>query len=191
MAVQEQQNFISAAEFWTISHSPEYADKVVELIEGELVIMSRPGWEHGYITGEMYHFIRQHARQHNLGYATVESGYIIEKKPKGKDTVLGPDVAFVAANRMPDPLPDGYMPIVPDLVVEVVSPNDLAFEIEDKVALYLKAGVRLIWVMNPRSKTITIHRPGSVAILDQHGTLDGEDVLPGFTLKVAEVFPKK
>lgn len=190
MVVEAQAKLISAAEFWDIAHAPEYDDQLVELVEGVVVTMSRPGWKHGVVTGELYFYVRQHVKIHNLGYVSVESGFILFKNPGGKDTVFGPDVAFVRLERAPQGLPEsGYAPFPPDLAVEVVSPNDKVYDISDKVDVYLRAGTQLVWVVDPSSRTVIVHRPDGIAAYDLNGVLDGGSVLPGFTLAVRDIFP--
>jgi Uma2 family endonuclease len=188
MVVQEK--LISADEFWEISHHPDFADKSLELVGGVLVVMSRPGVEHGLTVVKIVTPMFQHVEQHDLGYVTVESGYILFKNSEGRDTVRGPDVAFVAKERAPNGFTERYAPFAPDLAVEVVSPNDLVYDVEEKVDEYLRAGTRLVWVISPRSKTVTVYTPTSIKIVDINGTLDGGDVLPGFSLLVTTIFPR-
>src|SRR5207302_1787339 len=108
-------------------------------------------------------------------------------KPK---QVRMPDAAFVSAGRLPeDGTPDGYIKIAPDIAVEVISPNEEYEEVEEKVAEYRSAGVKLIWVISPKSKTVLIRRlDGTCTEVGEAGTLSGENVLPGFTCTVAELF---
>lgn len=193
MAVQDaQEKFISAEDLWELSQLPEYADKILELTEGVIVEMSRPGGTHGEVALRVGAAVLQHVDTHRLGYVTVETGYIVGKKPNGRDTVRGPDVAFVKSERAPDGLPDGYVPFAPDLAVEVVSPNDLAHEVEEKILDLLKSGTKLIWVFYPVTRNVIERRPGGKsAVYDEHDTLDGGDILPGFRLLVGSVFPAK
>jgi Uma2 family endonuclease len=108
-------------------------------------------------------------------------------KPK---QVRMPDTAFVSTGKLPDDRsPEGYITVAPDIAVEVVSPNETYEEVEAKVAEYRSAGVKLIWIISPKSKTVLIRRlDGTCAEVDETGTLSGEDVLPGFTCAVAELF---
>ncbi|MFO0796996.1 MAG: Uma2 family endonuclease [Gemmataceae bacterium] len=101
-----------------------------------------------------------------------------------------PDVSFVAKGRLPDDKPPkGYVSIAPDLAVEVLSPGELAEELAEKLADYRSAGIRLVWVVSPATRMVAIRRAdGTLAELDESGTLSGEDVLPGFTCTVAELF---
>jgi Uma2 family endonuclease len=110
--------------------------------------------------------------------------------PNHPKLVRMPDASFVASGRLPDDdSPDGYIKVAPDIAVEVVSPNEEYEEVEAKVAEYRSAGVKLIWVISPKSKTVLIRRlDGSCAEVGEAGTLSGEDVLPGFTCRVAELF---
>jgi Uma2 family endonuclease len=184
-----QEKFYTAEEFWEISHRPAYKGKRLRLIEGVLVEMSPAGGKHGGLALKLGRLVGDHVEEHDLGYTTAaETGYILFKNPNGKDTVQAPDAGFVAAHRLPNGLPDGYLPFAPDLAVEVVSPNDSADDIQDKVTLYLKYGTRLVWVFYPRSQTVVAHTPNGSRSISADGTLDGEDVLPGFSVKVRDIF---
>jgi Uma2 family endonuclease len=110
--------------------------------------------------------------------------------PTEPKLVRMPDASFVSAGRLPDDgSPDGYIKVAPDIAVEVVSPNETYEEVETKVAEYRSAGVKLIWIISPKSKTALIRRAdGTCAEVAETGTLSGEDVLPGFTCAVAELF---
>lgn len=99
------------------------------------------------------------------------------------------DGVFISKNRMPDRPGDGHLRIAPDLVVEVVSPNDVAADVETKVDEYLHAGVRLIWVVYPETRAVNVFRPGgSDSRITADGILSGEDVVPGFSMPVADIF---
>lgn len=107
--------------------------------------------------------------------------------------VRKPDVTVVSALRLaalPDPNP-GYMPIVPDLAVEVISPKDLAYEVEEKVHEYMDAGFPLVWVAHPKARTITVHQPGQrPVVFTAEDEITADSVLPGFRCKVGEFFPQ-
>ena len=104
--------------------------------------------------------------------------------------VRKPDVSFVRKGRFPDGrIPRGHIRVVPDMIAEIVSPNDIAEELETRVTQYLQAGVRLVWVVYPLTHTVYVYRPdGSAARLAGDATLTGEDVLPGFTLAISLLF---
>jgi Uma2 family endonuclease len=101
-----------------------------------------------------------------------------------------PDISFVAKGRLPDDKsPEGYVKLAPDLAVEVASPKDTYEEVQIKVAEYKSAKVRLIWVVSPKTRTVLIRRlDGTCAEVGEAGELSGEDVIPGFTCKVADLF---
>ncbi|MEO8394955.1 MAG: Uma2 family endonuclease, partial [Chloroflexota bacterium] len=125
----------------------------------------------------------------DLGYTTAaETGYILFKNPTGKDTVVAPDVGFISKQRLPQGLPKGYIPVAPDLAVEVVSPGDRADEIDQKVVLYLRYGTRLIWMVYPKTKTVIAHTANGIQRFDINDTLEGGDVLPGFKMAIREIF---
>jgi Uma2 family endonuclease len=114
--------------------------------------------------------------------------------PAALTKIRKPDVSFIPSDRIPGgKLPAGHCPIAPGLAVEVVSPGDLAYEVEEKVAEYLEAGVPLVWIVNPPTRTVRVRRPktsnrGPVAELSGEDLISGEDVLPGFSCKVSEFF---
>jgi Uma2 family endonuclease len=125
----------------------------------------------------------------NAGFAFGSStGY--QCFPADSTTVRKPDASFVAKGRLPgDTTPDGHIKLAPDLAVEVVSTNDLAEEVETKIAEYRSAGVRLVWVISPTAKTVLVRRlDGTALTLTESDTLSGEEVVPGFTCKVADLF---
>jgi Uma2 family endonuclease len=107
------------------------------------------------------------------------------------DTVLGPDVAFVQAARVPpEGVPKKHWPMAPDLAVDIVSPRDRAGEIARKVARYLHAGTQMVWVLYPEKRTVVVHeRSGATRTLADGDTLDGGDVVPGFTCQVSALWP--
>jgi len=126
--------------------------------------------------------------QHKLGQVlAAETGFKIHVDP---DTVRAPDVAFVAKERIPPAdVPRGYWELSPDLVVEVVSPNDSAADVQDKVEEWLNAGVHRVWVVYPDTQTIHVYRSlKEVNVLKAGDTLDGEGMLPGFSSAVEEIF---
>jgi Uma2 family endonuclease len=110
--------------------------------------------------------------------------------PRDPKRVRLPDAAFVAAGRLPDDkTPEGYITVAPDIAVEVISPNELYEDVEAKVADYRSAGVKLVWVISPKSRTVLVRRlDGTSAELNEGGTLSGEDALPGFACPVSELF---
>jgi Uma2 family endonuclease len=161
-----------------------------ELVEGELVEMSPTGPEHGEVSGISSLIIGGFIRSHRLGrFYGAETGFRLRRDP---DTIRAPDFAFVAAGRITaDMDPTRYFDLAPDLVVEVVSPHDRASEVAKKVGEYLAAGVRLIWVAYPQIPAIAVHRPGvAMRMLLSGDELSGEDVLPGFSCRVVELFPE-
>ncbi len=187
MAVVERT--YTADDLLVLSHAPEYDEKRLELSDGELIIMAPASAKHGVCAMRFGRFIDTFVDSNQLGYVTAaETGYILFKNPNGRDTLRAPDVGFVALNRLPDGLPDGYVPFAPDLAVEVMSPHDTAEEIHKKVMEYLRYGTRLIWVVYPETRTVMVFTAQGSYTVDENGTLEGGDVLPGFSLKLSQVF---
>lgn len=190
MLVQER--FYTAEEFWELLGQPEYAGRRVELVEGEIREMAPAGGEHGEVAIGIGSLIWSHVQQNRLGRVTAaETGYVLYKNPDpgGRDTVRAPDVGFVSLERAPQPFSEKFVPLAPDLAVEVISPNDGAEAVEEKVLDYLRYGVRQVWLIYPSSKTVVVQTPAEIRRLAAADTLDGGDVLPGFSVRVGEIFP--
>jgi Uma2 family endonuclease len=193
MATLEQAYTVD--DLWAISHTLENDGRRYFLLEGELYEMPPTGWLHGDSTHQLAQHIGNHVAANKLGRVTgAETGYILYKNPDGKDTVLAPNVGFIAASRVPERLPDGYVPFAPDLAVEVVSPGNNEKELSMKIEAYLRYGTRLVWIVYPKEQKIHVYRPnketGEAALrfLRLEDSLDGEDVLPGFKLPLRTLF---
>ena len=159
-----------------------------ELIQGELHTMPPTFEDHGEITMRLSVILGQYVLAQRLGklYA-AETGFLIARDP---DTVRAPDIAFIAQARLSAPhSAPRWVPTIPDLVVEVVSSADRPAEVSAKVAMWLAAGVRLVWVVRPEEHTIDVHQPDAPSTtLTATETLDGADVVPGFMTDVATIF---
>jgi Uma2 family endonuclease len=130
----------------------------------------------------------EYVRTHRLGHVCgAETGFRIARTP---DTVRAPDVAFIRRERQgATPSSDGFFEGAPDLAVEVLSPGDTVFEVDEKTADWLRAGCSTVWVVNGRRRTVAVHAQGGpVRSLGDAEILDGGEVLPGFTLPVARIF---
>lgn len=158
-----------------------------ELVRGQLLREPPPGAEHGGVAATLTIHLGQFVRHHQLGRLFTESGFVLAEDPP---TVRAPDIAFIAAARIPPAgLPSRYFPGAPDLAVEVVSPSNTVAEIQGKVTDYLAAGASLVWVVEPRTRTVTVYRSErEIRILHEGDELDGGAVIPGFGLRVGEIF---
>ena len=159
-----------------------------ELIRGELCETKPSGGKHGEVVVNMVIPMGSHIKSRRLGrLAASDSGVLLERDP---DTVREPDIAYISAERLPlDVEVTGYYEVVPDLVVEVVSPGDSAREVMDKALMWLSYGTRLVWAVNPGSRTVDVYRPGERTVtLGVDDALDGLDVLTGFTCPVSDIF---
>ncbi len=159
-----------------------------ELVNGELRIMAPSGSEHVIVASKADRLVGNFVEANGLGLVFgAEGGFRIRSNP---DTVRAPDLAFVRRERIPAAgIPTGYWPGAPDLAVEVISPDDTYAEVEEKVRDWLDAGTEVVWVLNPRTQSLTVYLPGGEArILSATDTLTGEPVLPGFACQVIEFF---
>jgi Uma2 family endonuclease len=158
-----------------------------ELLRGELIMMSPAGSKHGMIAFRIGRLLSDFVEPRDLGIILgAETGFRIASDP---DTVLAPDAAFLSKERIGGSLPDGFFPGPPDLAVEVLSPNDRAGEVLAKVQDWLSAGCISLWVVDPKTQTVTVYGPDRRAIiLTSADTLTGGELLPGFSTSVAGIF---
>ena len=159
-----------------------------ELIRGVLQETVSVGRVHARIAIRIGGEFDRHVRRNRLGQVGgSDGGVLIERNP---DTVREPDVYFVSAERLPlDDQSDGYLEVVPELVVEIVSPNDVQQDVREKIEMWLEHGVSMALEVRPATRAIVVHRPGASAVaLTSNDVLDGGDVLPGFSLPLSEIF---
>ena len=158
-----------------------------ELIYGELVMMSPAGAEHGMVAARFVRYLAEFVEQRDLGAVfSSETGFTIERNP---DLVRAPDASFVSRDRIGASIPRGYFHGVPDLAVEVVSPDDRRREVAEKVNTWLAHGTRLVWVADPRPATVVVHRVGREPVtLRAPDEIRDEALLPGFVLPLSKVF---
>ena len=159
-----------------------------ELVNGKLKEHAM-GAESSLVAANVISLLKQHARPRKLGKVFAsDCGY--QAFPHNPKQVRKPDGSFIARGRLPDDkAPKGHITIAPDLGLEIVSPNDTAEDIEARRIDFMRAGTRLFWVLYPESRTVHVfHQDGSSVVLTENDELHGEDVLPEFTCKVAELF---
>ncbi len=170
---------MTAAEFWT-----ECKVKRAELVNGDVIEKMSVGEAHGYIALNIGSILRSWARANRAGRVYIELGYVLNEH-----TVRAPDVSFVSSERLTSQQPaPGLFSGAPTLAVEVVSPGDLAGEVEAKVQEYLAAGVPMVWVVYPSVRAVTVRMPGRGRAYGGNETLSGEPVLPGFGVALSEIF---
>jgi Uma2 family endonuclease len=179
---------ITADELLTTPHRDGRNDCRLALIRGELIKMSPTGGTHGILCARLAAVLLTYAESNDLGIVFgAETGFQVEHDP---DTVIGADVAFVSKERFKDITDiNKFVPFAPDLSAEVLSPGNRRGEIEQKIRYYFAAGTRLMWVVNPKSRTVTVYRSADESrILGEGDSLDGEGVLPGFRYEISRLF---
>lgn len=161
-----------------------------ELVDGEIIEMPPGGGSHGQITLSIGRRLAEHLERHGGGRAVVGDVGFVLTLPYDPERVRAPDVAFVSAARLPGGrLPQGFVHGAPDLAVEVLSPSDNPVDIQQKVPDYLEGGSRLVWVIAPGARTATVYRPdGSARLVREGERLEGEEVLAGLVIPLADVF---
>ena len=189
MAIQEK--LYTVDDVWELSHRPENHDKYYYLIDGELHWDMPPGGEHGDLAGEIIFRFKLFAKGQDLGKFTVETGYY---PPESRHTVLAPDVAYISKARAPQPFPKKFVPMMPDLAVEIVSPTDSLQNVRRKAAVYLANGTSLVWIVLPDEQGVDVCRAGegaglNIEFVGREGSLSGERILPGFNLALKLLFP--
>ena len=164
-------------------------DEPWELWDGELTAVPGSGGRSSRVAGRIVSRIDAYLEEHDLGIVTGADGTYILRRDR--DTVLVPDAAFVRWDRLPgEEETVQYIPVAPDLAVEVQSPSDEPGKMAQKRSMYFGAGVSLVWWVDPETRTVTVYRPGADPVALAIGdALDGDDVLPGLRIPVADVFP--
>ena len=182
-----QQRLYTADEFWEMAQEFEEG-KRFELVQGLIVEMAPSSPRNSVIAMRIGRFIGNYVEEHDLGYVMgPDGGYTLSP-----DNVRIPDISFVSKARAPT-LPERFIG-GPDLAVEVLSPSETSRSVIDKVRLFLSAGTRIVWVIYPDERVVDVYRPAGegmhVQEFDAESTLDGGEVLPGFTLPVQKIFPE-
>ena len=159
-----------------------------ELVRGRIVEMNRPYTSHGYLTMRVAFILQQYLQEHDIGrVGGADAGVVTEHDP---DTVRGPDVAFYSYERIPrGPLPEGYWPAAPELVVEIRSSDDRWKDILRKAAEYLSAGVLTVAVADPLTQRVHLFSADrDAAVLNADDELTFPDIMPGFAVPVKKLF---
>jgi Uma2 family endonuclease len=185
MSTIASKKLLTAEEFFLLPGPPDGSQQ--ELVKGEIVTMPPPGGLHGVSCNKagrrLGNFVEDHAR----GTVTSnDTGFITERAP---DSVRGPEIAYWSTERLPV-VPVGYIEIAPDMLVEVLSPSNTWKQIRAKLQEYFARGVRVVWVIAPEDRTLTIYRTADEGrVLHETATVTGEEVLPGFTCRVSDLLP--
>lgn len=176
---------ITAEEFARLPNPVDGSQQ--ELVRGVIVTMPPPKGLHGACCWKVAFKLGLHIEPAKLGRLFInDTGFLTAKGP---DTVRGADVSFWQAERMAV-IPERYADIPPDLAVEVVSPDDHFARLNRKLFEYMALRIRLVWIVDPEDRSVTVYRPDQPPrILGENDTLSGEDVLPGFSCVVRELFP--
>jgi len=164
------------------------SDARFELIQGVLHEMSPSSFDSSRVLSRIALAMGGYVEAHRLGEVTfAEAGFVLERDP---DSVVAPDIAFIQTERLRlAPQGQGYFPAAPDLIVEVISPTDEPLEIRRKQALYDRVGIPLVWWIDPKRRTATVHAPDRpVRRLGETDELEGESIVPGFSLQLAKLF---
>ena len=179
------QKTITAEEFFRMPNPPDGSQQ--ELVRGVIITMPPPGGMHGVSCSKTNRRVGNFVDDRDLGTVTSnDTGFITERSP---DSVRGPDIAYWSRERLPE-VPAGYIEIAPDMLVEVFSPSNTSKQIRAKLTEYFAKGVRLVWVIAPEDRTLTIYRTSDEGrVLHDTATATGEYVLPGFTCRVSDLLP--
>jgi len=179
-------NFMTAEELYALPNN----GALCELVRGERRMMTPAGYDHSRIVGRLHTWLGAFALQHGLGEVMpADAGFLLSRNP---DTLRAPDVSFIRTERLTPEREGPFFPGAPDLAVEVISPNDRSGEIDEKVQDWLHHGCQVVWLVNPKWRTVTIYRSDTdIQTLTEADTLEEPTLLPGFSLPVGKVFDFK
>ena len=185
MSAAAQTKLLTAEEFFLLPDPGDGSQQ--ELVRGKIITMPPPGGLHGVCCSKVDRRIGVFVEAKDCGHVTAnDAGFVTERTP---DSVRGPDIAYWSKERLPV-VPVGYIEVPPDLLVEVLSPSNTSKQIRAKLKEYFAKGVRLVWVIAPEDRTLTIYRTADEGrVLYETATVTGEDVLPGFTCRVSDLLP--
>lgn len=178
--------YVTAADF--LAHRAAAAAS--ELVRGTVRVMTPASGAHGVVAGVLFAALNAFVEERQIGMCFPDNtGFQL---PGLGDTVRSPDVAFVRAEQLPaGGIGSGWMTVAPDLVAEILSPNETPAELEAKVQDYLAAGTRLLWIIDPALRSVSIRRAAeSEGHVREDGSIDGEEVLPGFVMNVERLFAR-
>lgn len=183
LAVATDEKLLTADEFWALPES----NRPMELVRGRIEFMNVPGPRHGQLCGNAVWIFQEFVKRHDLGHVLCnDSGVVTEHDP---DSVRGMDVSYYSYSRLPKgPLPAKYVEVVPELIVEVRSPDDRWKRILKKVSEYLEAGVTTVCVLDPKTETAHVYSADDDQKLNVDDTLTFPDILPGFSVPVRRFF---
>lgn len=179
-----QQPPVTIAEFAKM-RDPEDGSRL-ELIRGVDIVLPPPKGSHGIVCQRIGRFLGNFVEPAKLGWVTTnDTGVVLERGP---DTVRGPDVAFWSNKRQPT-MPEGYFEMPPDIAVAVLSPDDRRGDVRAKIKEFVFYSVPLVWLVDPELRLVTVYRRSMRGVeFEGEDTLDGGDVLPGFSCKVSDLF---
>jgi Uma2 family endonuclease len=177
---------ITAEDLWRMGTG----DVRRELVDGEVIEMAPTGGLHGTVTRRVCQRLGEHVDAHGGGEVLVGDVGFVLALPSDPERVRAPDVAFIATARLPEGrVPQGFIRGAPDMAVEVLSPSDNPVDVQQRVRDWLEGGARLVWVIAPQARSATVYRPdGSARLVREPEALDGEDVLPGLGIPLADLF---
>ncbi len=159
-----------------------------ELVDGEVVELTFPTPIHNLTVGRVYKLLEQFVDEHRLGMVfPSDTGFVLSREPA---TLRGPDVTFITAERATGLDLRANIPGAPDLAIEVISPTDTILEMRRKVDQYLAAGCSTVWVLDPEKREVEVYEPGArPRVLVAEDQLECPELLPGFAVRVDELFP--
>ena len=180
-------DLLDAEAFLDYIHRPENQGRHLELVRGKVVEMSRPGERHCLVCGNVVWALNNYVRLRKRGRVlSNDPGILVERDP---DTVRGPDVALFDDVKPYDQLNPKFAEGMPTLVVEVLSPNDRVGKVTRRIGEYLRAKVRLVWIIDPEERDVAVHRPGHPSeVFDGEQVLVGYDILPELACPLSDLF---
>ena len=182
---------VTADNFLEVANLPEYADQNIELVEGEIVTMPTTNRTHSKALGYISVVVGGYIHAKRLGDIHVgDAGVILERNPYGRDTVRGLDFAFISNERLPQLGDSNLLDIAPDLAIEVMSPGNKVPDTRLKVRQLLEAGTQAVWIVHPDFNEVDVYTVDGMTTYREGDSISGGDILPGFEIAVADIFPR-
>ena len=173
-----------------IANSPKYGDRPVEVIKGRIVVMPHRTAGYGELLLNMAAVLGNFVEEHSMGRVAAGGvAILLDRNESDGDTIRGVDIAYLSYAKAPEPLPYRVLDLVPDLAIQVMSPDDSFMAVRNMVRQLQGIGCPQVWVVVPSDREVDVHTAAGIATYGEGDTISAGDALPGFEIAVADIFP--
>ena len=181
---------VTVDNYEAVANSPKYGDRPVEVIKGRIVVMPHRTAGYGELLLNIAAVLGNFVEQHSMGRVAAGGvAILLERNESEGDTIRGVDIAYFSHAKAPEPLPYRVLDLVPDLAIQVMSPDDPFMPVRNKVRQLLGIGCPQVWIVVPDDREVDVHSAAGISTYGEGDTINAGDALPGFEIAVADIFP--